>query len=59
METYRVMAIMETGEETCLKSGFYSFDDADTWIEENSDNYPELRFFIESSRHDDFYLTDY
>lgn len=44
---YRVMAVMETGEETCMKITLTE-EQANAWIDNNYSQYPELLFFVES-----------
>ena len=45
----RVMALQETGEECCMYEG--TFDECDTWIRDNIEQYPELTFWIEDVNH--------
>lgn len=43
--TYRVMQIIETGEEFCAYEG--SEAQCVRWIEDNGGNYPESGFYVE------------
>lgn len=45
-QDYIVMQVTETGEEFCAKRA-YTYDEAGEWIDENADNYPESKFYIE------------
>lgn len=45
MTTHRVMQQMETGEVQCRIE--LNEDDAHAWIEDNADQYPESRFWVE------------
>ena len=46
MSQYRVMQIMETGEECCPVDDV-AYDEAEHWIDTNKDEYPESAFYIE------------
>jgi hypothetical protein len=43
---YRVMAQMETGEECCMVDG-ETREACECWIEDKSEDYPEMVFWIE------------
>lgn len=49
MSRWRVMAVQETGEICCFKSGFSSEERANEYIESAGleAQHPELRFFVE------------
>ena len=41
MAKYRIMAILETGEEHCFADNFTA-KQAEKWLKKNRDQYPEL-----------------
>jgi len=47
MTTYRIMAIQETGEESCIENNVSDADVAEA-VEVASDRYPEWRIFTET-----------
>ena len=43
---WRVMQVTETGEEFCVKDNL-TLDEAEDFIEEHEENYPESSFYTE------------
>jgi hypothetical protein len=56
MTTHRVMQEMETGEVCCRIE--LSEENCHAWIEENADQYPESKFWVEEIERLQFFDDD-
>jgi len=57
VDSYRIMKVTETGEEFCIEDGL-SMEEAEDWIRDNGNLYPECGFRLEKVIDDPYYSDE-